>query len=213
MRYATEIECFVQLFDRADLARWQIALVVLHHERNGARIETLIREVRMQILETLDILGELTRLTVGDKDDAVDSLQYQLARSGVVHLTRHCVQLEARSETRNRAQIKRQKIEKQRAIGLGGERDHLALSLLGQLRVDVLKISRLARSSGTVIDDLARDLAGAVVDDGHPYLFPIGPKSASRLRLSSPSKSPDGMGIDAWRSGRSFSSACWNSPK
>ncbi len=41
------------------------------------------------------------------------------------------------------AQIERQKIEEQGSIGLGGERDHLALLLFGGFLEDELQVGRL----------------------------------------------------------------------
>ena len=47
-------------------------------------------------------------------------------------------------EPAHRPQIKRQKIKKQRALGLGGEGDHLALLLLRGLLIDELQVRGLA---------------------------------------------------------------------
>ena len=99
----------------------QIALVVLHHERDGARIQAFIREIRVKVLQALDVLGELTRLTVRDEHDPVDSLKHEFARGGIVHLSGHGIELKPRCKTGDGAKVERKKIEEQRAIGLSGE--------------------------------------------------------------------------------------------
>jgi hypothetical protein len=73
--------------------------------------------------------------------------------------------VDARPEAPHRAQIQRQEIEEQGSIGLGGERDHLALLLFGCFLKDELQIRRLAAQSGTVVDDFAVDLACCEVDE------------------------------------------------
>src|SRR3990170_4914484 len=193
-RHAPKIQLLVQLVDGGDFVRRQVPLVVLHDERHGARIEPVLRQILVQVLKAFDILGELARLAVRDEDHSVDSLKYQLARRRVINLSGYRIKLKPGVEPRNRAQIERQEIEEQRTVGLGRQRHHLALSLFGQLRIDLLQVRRLSRSAGTIIDDLAGDLAGAVVDDRHCDQ-PIRPKSESRLRFSSPSKSPAGSGF------------------
>ena len=57
----------------------------------------LLREVRVQVLEALDVLVELARLAVGDEHHAVGALQHELARRLVVDLPRHRVELELAS--------------------------------------------------------------------------------------------------------------------
>src|SRR5207248_5600812 len=72
------------------------------------------------------------------------------------------------------AERKGKEIEEEGALGLGGEGDHLPLRLLVGVRVDVLQIRRLPAEAGAVIDDLAVDLARAVIDEAHssgPFLF------------------------------------------
>ena len=136
----------------------------------------------MQVLKALDVLVELARLRIGDEDHAVGALKHQLARRLVVHLSRHGIELELRREAGDRAEIERQKIEEQCAIGLRRERDHLALSLVRHLPVDVVQVRRLSGPARPVVDDLARDLAGRVVDERHR-------KGLNRVR-----KAPRGFG-------------------
>ena len=132
---------------------------------------TFVGKIGVQDLQTLYVLGQLPGLTIRDEDDAIDALQHQLARRGVVDLTGNRIELETRGEAGDGAKIERQEIEEKRSIGLRREGDHFPFTLFGQLRVDVLQIRRLSRSPGAVVDDLARDFARAVVDDGHSTFF------------------------------------------
>ena len=156
-RHAPEVEYVLQLVHRNHTR--QVALVVLHHERRLAHVEVLLDQVLVQVPQTLDVVIQLFALRVRHENNAVRAAQHQLARRGVVHLAGNRVELKARCESGDRAEIERQKIEEQGAIGLGGERDHRALALIRHERVDVLQVRRLARPSRAVVDDLARDLA------------------------------------------------------
>jgi hypothetical protein len=75
--------------------------------------------------------------------------------------------VEARLEAADLTERERQEVEEQRALGLGGERDHLPLQIGVGLVVDPLQVGRLATQPGAVVDDLAVDLARRVVDEGH----------------------------------------------
>src|SRR5262249_32926461 len=74
-------------------------------------------------------------------------------------------ELEFGREAGDHAEVERQEIEEQRAIGLRGEGHHLPFSLVGHLSVDVMQIRRLSGPAWSVIDDLAGDLASGVVDE------------------------------------------------
>ena len=95
--HAAEVERVRQLGDVEDQLARQILLVVLHDERHGARVDALLGEVGVQVLEALDVLVELARLAVGDEHDAVGALEHELARRLVVDLPRHGVELELAS--------------------------------------------------------------------------------------------------------------------
>src|SRR5207302_5562186 len=82
-------------------------------------------------------------------------------------LAGHGVEVEAGLEAADLAEAEREEVEEERSLGLGGERDHLALRLLVRIRVDELQIRRLPAQAGAVVDDLAVDLARAVVDEAH----------------------------------------------
>src|SRR5207248_3497265 len=113
---APEVQRVVQFRGRENEVAREVLFVVLDHERHGARVDALLRQIRMQVLKALDVLVELARLRIGDEDHAVGALKHQLARRLVVHLSRHGIELELRREAGDRAEIERQKIEEQCAI-------------------------------------------------------------------------------------------------
>jgi hypothetical protein len=71
------------------------------------------------------------------------------------------------SATKTTPQRERQEVEEECPLGLRGQRDHLAFGLGVGLVVDVLQIGSLPAEAGPVVDDLAVDLAGRVVDETH----------------------------------------------
>ena len=145
----------------------RVLLVVLHHERHGAHIDVVLRQIRVKILHALDVLGELPRLAVGDEHDAVGTVQHQLPRRLVVHLAGDGVELEARREPRDGAEVERQEVEEERAIRLRREGDHLPFAIARHLLVNVMQIRRLPGPPRAVVDDLAGDLTSGVVDQRH----------------------------------------------
>ena len=127
----------------------------------------MLQEIALEILQALDILVELTGLAVAHKHDAVGTLEHETARRVVVDLPGHGVQLEARRETGDLAQVDGEKIEEQRAVGLRGERYHASAPGLGNATVDVVQIRRLPGPPRSVVHDFARDLAAREIDQGH----------------------------------------------
>src|SRR6185437_7132719 len=93
------------------------------------------------------------------------ALEDELARGLVVDLAWHRVELKLGREARDLAKVERQKVEEERAVGLRGERHHAPFSIVGHLTVDVMQVRRLSGPARSVVDDLARDLAGGVVDE------------------------------------------------
>ena len=99
-------------------------------------------------------------LAIGHEDDAVHSLEDQLAARVVEDLPRNRVQVETGLEAAHRAELERQEIEEQRAVRFGRQRDQLALVARVRLVVDELQIRRLPAQAGAVVDELAVDLPG-----------------------------------------------------
>ena len=80
----------------------------------------------------------------------------------------------------DRAELDGQEVEEERAVGLGGQREHLALVLDGQLLVDPLQVGRLPAQAGAVVDDLGRQLLGRVVEEDHALSGFYGPASSGQ---------------------------------
>src|SRR5207253_2521010 len=145
----------------------QVALVVLDDERNLGQVVTVLRHVVVQVLHRLDVRLHALDLAVGHEHDAIHALENQLAARVVVYLTRHRVEMEPGLEAPDGAQVHRQEVEEQRALGLCGERDHLAARVGRHLTVNVLEVGRLAAQARAVVHELAVDLAGRVIDHRH----------------------------------------------
>jgi hypothetical protein len=75
--------------------------------------------------------------------------------------------VEARLEAADLSQRQGEEVEEKRPLRLGGEGDHLPARVGMHPLVDELQIGRFPAQAGTVVDDLAVDLAGGVVDEGH----------------------------------------------
>jgi len=75
--------------------------------------------------------------------------------------------MKPRLETPDRAELQGHEIEKQRAVGFSCKADQLA-ARLGRGRVeDVLQVGRLTTQTRAVVDDLAVDFSGSVINKGH----------------------------------------------
>src|SRR5512138_195056 len=178
------VEQPAELLDGRDVG--QVALVVLDDVGDPVEVVPLLGEVHAQVLDRLDVRLHALDLRVGDEDDPVHALQDQLPAGVVEDLAGDRVEVEARLEAADLAEREREEVEEERALGLRREGDHLALRVGIGLGVDVLEIRRLPAEAGTVIDDLAVDLARAVVDEAHGY-------SLKRLSMSSSVISANGL--------------------
>src|SRR5574341_1303503 len=184
LRNVPRVEQPVELVDGRDVRK--VAFVVLDHVRDLVEVVALLGEVHSQVLDRLDVGLHPLDLRVRDEDDPVHALQDQLPARVVEHLAGDRVEVEARLEAADLAEREREEVEEERALRLGREGDHLALRVRVRLRVDVLQVGRLPAEAGAVIDDLAVDLARAVVDEAHGY-------SLKRLSMSSSVISANGL--------------------
>ena len=66
---------------------------------------------------------------------------------------------------RYKCQRQGKEVEEEGSLGLRGQGDHLPPGVGIHPLVDVLQVRRLPAQAGTVIDDLAVDLARGVVDE------------------------------------------------
>ena len=149
----------------------------------------MLRHVLVQVLHRLDVGVHPLDLAVRHEHHAVHSLEDQLARGVVVHLARHRIEVELDLEAADGAEIDRQEIEEEGALGLGGQRDHLPSRAGRHLVVHELQIGGLAAEPGPVVHQLAVDLAGGVVDHRHARRSPQAPKSLSISSSASPRNS------------------------
>jgi hypothetical protein len=106
-------------------------------------------------------------LTVGDEDDPVRPLEHELPRRVVIDLSGNGVELQLGAHPADLAEIEGEKVEEERAVGLGGQREHLAAVVRGERVVDELQVRRLSAQARTVIDDLGRNFPGRVVEENH----------------------------------------------
>ena len=187
------IERGLQLRDRSGVG--EVALVVLDGERNPGQIVPVLRHVLVEVLHRLDVGVHPLDLAVRHEDDAVHPLEDQLAGSVVVHLAGHGIQMELHLETPDGAEIDRQEIEEERALGLGRQRDHLPPRAGGHLVVDVFEVGGLAAESRPVVDELAVDFTGRVVDHRHALHVPSGSEEFVDLVFRLAEK----LGLDARR--------------
>src|SRR5260370_41521104 len=65
------------------------------------------------------------------------------------------------------AEVQWEKVEKQRALALGGDGEQLAACVLRRLSVDVLKIGGLAAVPCAPVDNLAVNLTAGYIDERH----------------------------------------------
>src|SRR5207244_10705907 len=103
-RHAAEVQGVVQIRRRKDQLARQVLLVVLQHQGNGADVHAVLEQVALQILQALEVLVELTRLTVAHEHYAVRALEDQSARGSVRDLAGNGVQLEPGGEPRDLSQ-------------------------------------------------------------------------------------------------------------
>jgi len=81
----------------------------------------LLRQVVLEIFETLDVLLHFFPLRIGHENDAVDAAQDELAGGVVNYLTGDGIELEFGDKAFNNQSVEREKVEEQGAIGCGSE--------------------------------------------------------------------------------------------
>src|SRR6185369_6976782 len=106
---------------------------------------------------------------------------------GVIeNLPRYGVEVHAGLEAAYRAQVQRKEIKEEGTFRFRGQRDHLALLLLGRLLVNVLQVGGFTTKPSAVIDDLAVDLAGCEIYETQTFpqdLRPTPPKMAALTQI------------------------------
>src|SRR5579863_10179363 len=78
--------------------------------------------------------------------------------------------MKARAKSAHRSQIQRKEIEKKRAVGLRGQRNHLSLLIRSSVFVNPLQIRGLPPEAGAVVDKLAVNLSCRKIYKRHNFL-------------------------------------------
>ena len=149
-----------------------VPLVELEDVGNRPDVEAVFLEVGGQVRDGLDVGFHAGLLAVRHEDDAIATTQDELAAGVVEDLAGHGVEVEAHLEALDRAHVEGQEVEEQGAVRLGGQAHQLAALLRVGLLEDPLDVRGLPAEAGTVVDDLAVDLARCVVDEGHGGPWP-----------------------------------------
>src|SRR5262249_56557762 len=88
-------------------------------------------------------------------------------RGVVEDLARDSVEVEARLEAPDLADFEREEIEEERPVRVGRERDQTPACPGRGLLVDVLQVGGLSAEARPVVDELAVDLPGRVINKRH----------------------------------------------
>ncbi len=139
----------------------------MQHIRKLHEFVSVSEQILFEVIQGFEVGIHALFLRVGYKDHSIDSLENQLAGRFIKNLSGNGVEMKASLEAADRPQLQGHEIKEQRSIGFGCETNQLTPGLRGGRIVDVLKIRGLAAESGAVIDDLAVDLTGRVVDQRH----------------------------------------------
>jgi hypothetical protein len=164
---AVRVQAVFELLEREDVG--EVALVVLEDDGELVEMNAYLRQVRAQIDHALDIGVLHGPLGVGDEDDAVHTLQDELAGGVVEDLARDGIELDAGLEASDDPDVERKQVEKERPVRLRLERDHLAPGAGGGAAVDMVEVRRLSTQTGAVVDDFGRHLHGGVVEKNHGF--------------------------------------------
>src|SRR5262249_21227673 len=116
-RIARQPERFLQRIHREDVS--QVALVELHDNRNSLEGNAVGLEVFLQVVPALEILRKHCPLRVGDEDDAVGPSQHDAPRLVEGRLAGYRRELETDLVPLDVAELDREQVEIDRAIGLG----------------------------------------------------------------------------------------------
>src|SRR5437660_1819556 len=86
--------------------------------------------------------------------------------------------MKARLESAHGSQIQRQKIEKQRTVGLRRQRNHFPFLVLPRVVVDPLQVGGFSAETWTVVHQLAINFARRKIDERH---FVVDQNAATNL--------------------------------
>src|SRR5208283_2067753 len=133
----------------------QVPFIVLKDVGDVRQTQFEGLEVLLEVGKAFDVFGHFLVLGVGDKDDAIDAPQDELASRVVDDLAGDRIELEFGFEAFDGHRFDGQEVEKQGAVGTGGQGDEFALVTGGGLDVivDLDQVSSLSAHGGAIIDD------------------------------------------------------------
>ncbi len=94
--------------------------------RNCGQVKTIFGEVLLKVTQGVYVLLKFALLTVGNKNDAVNSLQNQFSCGVVIDLSRNGVELKTGCHPTNLAEVKRHKVKEKCSITFSGDRCQFA---------------------------------------------------------------------------------------
>ncbi len=171
VREAFEPERFLQGLHGEDAG--EVPLVELDDDGGVVHVEVVFLQVVEQVGEALAGGLDHRGLGVGYEDDGVGAFEHELAGLVVEDLAGDGVELDLEVERADFADVDRQQVEEERAVGLGGQRQHLSLLRGIELVENHHQVSRFPAEPRPVIDDLGRHLPRGVVEQDHGILVSI----------------------------------------
>ena len=164
------IEQEFHIVHRRDI--WQVPLVELQDIRDFGQIQLEGFEILFKVDEALDVFRHFFVLRIGDKDDAIDAAQDQLAGGVVNDLARNGVKLKLCLKALDGHRLNGQEVKEEGAIRARGERDEFALVAGGGLHVivDLDQVGGFATHGWSVVNDFDLKLFSCLINNGHNYL-------------------------------------------
>src|SRR5665213_1080469 len=162
---ALHLKLLGELFNRKDAGN--IAFIELQDIRNGLEIEFVFLQVFAEVLQSFQVCVQALFLRIRHEDDSVGALQDQLAAGFIKNLTGNCIKMNSSFKAAHRAQVNRQKIEKQGAVRFRRKRNHLPFLRGTRMVIDPLKVGCLTAQTWTVVDQLAINFASRKIDKRH----------------------------------------------
>ena len=169
----------------------------MQHVRDVRQVQVEGLQIVLEVHKALDVLLHLFVLRIRHENDSVHAAQHQLPCRVVDDLTRHGVKLELRFKAFDRQRLDGQKVEEERSIRTGRERNELAFVAVGGLNVVVHldQVGGLAAEGGTVIHDLDLQFLGCLINYGHKSSYLVCRLNSRAMSVNS-YKGKDVSGLD-----------------
>src|SRR5262249_14350419 len=140
------------------------ALVELEDIGDLLEVVAVLLEVLLEVLQGFQVGVQAFFLGIGHEDHSIHAAQDQFAAGVVENLSGDGVKVKPGAQAADGTQIQGKEVEEQGAISLRGQRDHLALLLVGGLIKDELQVRGLTTQTSAVIYDFAVDFARRKID-------------------------------------------------